>query len=295
MSGSALRHRLERRPPTLAPGVWDGLSARLAVQAGFDVLFVSGYCVSGSLLGLPDLGYLTQTEMADAARRIHAAVPDAHLVVDADTGYGDERSVRRTVELWEAAGASGIVLEDQVWPKRCGHMAGKEVVPVDDWLAKLGAALDHREHLHVTARTDARGPLGLDEAIRRGRSAADLGVDAVFVEAPGTVDELEAIAAALPDVALVANMVETGRTPLLTPDELDALGVALVLSPVTALFAATKAMGDTLALLAGHGSLRGHLDRLVSFDDFADVVDLAAHRADAVHPPADEAAPPTGG
>jgi 2-methylisocitrate lyase-like PEP mutase family enzyme len=292
MSGTALRHRLARRPPTLAPGVWDPLSARLAAQAGFDVLFVSGYGVSGTLLGLPDLGYLTQTEMADAARRIHAAVPDALLVVDGDTGYGDERSVRRTVELWEAAGAAGIFLEDQVWPKRCGHMAGKEVVPTDDWLARLRAALDHRDHLHVTARTDARGPLGLDAAVGRARAALDLGVDAVFVEAPASVEELEAIAAALPGAPLVANMVETGRTPLLTPDELDELGVALVLSPVSALFAATKAIGDTLAQLAGHGSMRGHLDRLVSFDDFAEVVDLAAHRPDAV-PPADAVPPPT--
>ncbi|HSL58194.1 MAG TPA: isocitrate lyase/PEP mutase family protein [Acidimicrobiales bacterium] len=296
MSGTALRHRLQRRRPTLAPGVWDPLSARLAAQAGFDVLFVSGYCVSGTLLGLPDLGYLTQTEMADAARRIHAAAPDALLLVDADTGYGDERSVRRTVELWEAAGASGIFLEDQVWPKRCGHMAGKEVVARADWLAKLQAALDHREHLHVTARTDARAPLGLDEAIARGRAALDLGVDAVFVEAPSSIEDFEAIAAALPEAVLVANMVETGRTPLLTPDELADLGVTLVLSPVSALFAATKAMGDTFALLAGHGTLRGHLERLVSFDDFADVVDLAAHRADAlaIHPPADPEVPTSG-
>ena len=125
--------------------------------------------------------------MADAARRVCAAVPDTMVVVDADTGYGNAVNVVRTVELWEQAGAAGLFLEDQVWPKRCGHMAGKQVVDRDEWLAKLRAALDHRRHLHVTARTDARAPLGLDEAIDRARRAADLGVDAVFVEAPESI------------------------------------------------------------------------------------------------------------
>ena len=163
----------------LMPGVWDALSVRLAAQAGFSTVFLSGYCVSGTLLGLPDVGYLTQGEMAAVAARVCAASPETTVVVDADTGYGNPLNVVRTVELWEQAGASGMFLEDQVWPKRCGHMAGKQVVPREDWLAKLRAAVGRRTHLHVTARTDARAAVGLDEALERARMARDEGVDAL--------------------------------------------------------------------------------------------------------------------
>ncbi len=190
------------------------------------------------------------------------------VVVDGDTGYGNPLNTMRTVELWESAGATGIFLEDQVWPKRCGHMAGKQVVPADEWLAKLRAACDHRDRLHVTARTDARAAVSLDDAIERARMARDAGVDAVFVEAPESIAELEAISAALPGITLVANMVETGRTPLLTPGELADLGFTLIVSPLSALFAATKALRDSLAVLRREGSLRDHLDQLVDFDDF---------------------------
>jgi 2-methylisocitrate lyase-like PEP mutase family enzyme len=228
------------------------------------------------MLAMPDVGLVTQTEMADVARRVCAAVPGSLVVVDGDTGYGNPINVIRTVELWETAGAAGVFLEDQVWPKRCGHMAGKQVIPVDDWLAKLRAACEHRRHLHVTARTDALAVNGLADAIERAKMSRDTGVDAVFIEAPGSIAELEAVAAALPDVTLVANMVETGRTPLLTPQELGQLGFRLVLSPVTALFSVVHAMQQALATLRDRGSLRGHLAGLVSFDDFTDVVGLAS-------------------
>jgi 2-methylisocitrate lyase-like PEP mutase family enzyme len=274
--GDLLRARLAGGGAVLAPGVWDALSARLVADAGFGVAFVSGYCVSGTMLGEADVGLLTQTEMADVARRIGRSVPGTLLVVDADTGYGNPLNVRRTVDLWEDAGAAGMFLEDQVWPKRCGHMHGKQVVPRDEWLAKLRAACDRRTHLHVTARTDARHAVGLDEALERGRMARDAGVDAVFVEAPESVAELEAIAAALPDVVLVANMVETGRTPLLTPGELLELGFALVVSPLTVLFSVVRAARDTLELLRAEGTARDHLDRLVAFDEFTDLVGLPA-------------------
>jgi 2-methylisocitrate lyase-like PEP mutase family enzyme len=274
MNGDDLRARLATGLPVMMPGVWDPLSARLAAGAGFDTVFLSGYAVAGSLLGQPDIGALTQTEMAEVARRVCPAVADTMVVVDADTGYGDALNVVRTVEMWEAAGATGLFLEDQVWPKRCGHMAGKQVVERGDWLAKLQAALDRRTSLFVTARTDARAPLGLDEAIERGRLASELGVDAVFVEAPESVAELELIASSLPGVTLVANMVETGRTPLLTPAELAEIGFDLILSPLSGLFAAVKAMGDAYARLAEVGTLRDELDRLVAFDDFTDLVGL---------------------
>jgi 2,3-dimethylmalate lyase len=275
--GDDLRSRLATGEPVLMPGVWDALSVRLAAEAGFDTVFLSGYCVSGTQLGLPDFGYLTQAEMAEVARRVCTASAETMVIVDGDTGYGNPLNVIRTVEMWEAAGATGIFLEDQVWPKRCGHMAGKQVVPMDEWLAKLRAAVDRRSHLHVTARTDARAASGIDEAITRARAASDVGVDAVFVEAPESIDELEQIAAALPGVVRVANMVETGRTPLLTPAELHDLGFDLIVSPLSGLFSATKALRDTLATLRAKGTLRDDLDRLVEFDAFGAIVELDRH------------------
>ncbi len=261
------------------PGVWDPLSALLAARAGFEVVFLSGFALAGTLLGQPDIGLLTQVEMADAARRVCAAVPDVAVVVDADTGYGNAVNAARTVELWEQAGAAGLFLEDQIWPKRCGHMAGKQVVDRDEWLGKLRAVLERRTHLFVTARTDARAPLGLAEAIDRARQAADLGVDAVFVEAPESTDELEQIATALPGVTLVANMVESGRTPLLTPAELHDLGFDLVVSPLSGLLAATAAVDGAYRRLATEGSLRDHLGELSTFDQFTDVVGLGELQA----------------
>ena len=278
MTGAAraasLRARLAAGESVLMPGVWDALSTRLCGEAGIGTVFLSGYCVSGTQLGVPDIGLLTQTEMDDVARRACAAVPEVAVVVDADTGYGNPLNVRRTVEMWEQAGAAGMFLEDQVWPKRCGHMAGKQVVPREDWLAKLRAACDHRKAIHVTARTDARAVNGLDDAIERARMARDTGIDAVFVEAPESVAELEAIAAALPDITLVANMVETGKTPLLTPGELAELGFRLIVSPLSLLFTMVNALRGTLDVLASTGTMRDHLDRLVDFGDFTRIVRL---------------------
>lgn len=279
MNGDDLRRRLGQGTPVVMPGAWDVLSARLAHRAGFDTVFLSGYCTSGTMLGRPDTGFLTQTEMADVARRVCGANLELMVVVDADTGWGNPLNTIRTVELWEAAGATGLFLEDQVWPKKCGHMGGKHVVPREEWLAKLRAAVDHRSSLFITARTDARATDGLEEAIERVRMAADLGVDAVFVEAPESVEELERITAALPGLVRVANMVETGKTPLLTPGELHDLGFDLIVSPLTALFAATKAIEDALRLLRDDGSMRDHLDRLVSFEDFTSVVGYPEQQA----------------
>ncbi len=265
------------------PGVWDALSARLVHQAGFGTAFVSGYAVSGTLLGVPDIGYLTQTEMAEVARRTCGANPGLDLVVDADTGYGNPLNTVRTVEMWLQAGASGIFLEDQVWPKRCGHMAGKQVIERADWLAKLRAAVQtaerHAGGLHVTARTDARAAVSLDEAIERARMARDTGVDALFVEAPESIAELEQIATALPGITLVANMVETGKTPLLNPAELAELGFRLIVSPLSLLFSVVKAAQDSLDILRSEGTMRGHLDRMVEFTGFTDIVGLDRHLA----------------
>ena len=279
MDGDALRTRLAAGETVVLAGCFDALSARLAAQAGFETLFLSGYATAATLLGLPDFGYLTQTEMAEVARRVCATVPGAAVVVDGDTGYGNPLNTIRTVELYEQAGAAGIFLEDQVWPKRCGHMAGKRVVPREDWLAKLQAACDRRDRLHVTARTDARAAIGLDEACERARMAADVGVDAIFVEAPESVEELEAIAAATPGCVRVANMVEGGKTPLRSPGELHDLGFDLIVSPLTGLLAATRQMTAAYERLRADGTLRDHLDLVTSFDDFAGVVDLDEHYA----------------
>jgi methylisocitrate lyase len=277
VDGDRIRELLATGRPVLMPGIWDALSARLAAAAGHQVVFLSGYATAATLLGLPDFGYLTQAEIAEVARRVCGRVPEAAVVVDGDTGHGNALNTIRTVELFEGAGAAGIFLEDQVWPKKCGHMAGKAVVPREEWLAKLAAAVEHRRRLFVVARTDARAACDLDEAVARARAAADLGVDAIFVEAPESVAELEQVAAATPGVVRVANMIEAGRTPLLTPGELHDLGYDLIVSPLSGLFAAARALGRAYGALAEKGSLRDDLELLTTFDEFNQVVDLDAH------------------
>lgn len=281
---ASLRSRLAGGESILMPGVWDPLSALLAQRAGFHSVFVSGFAVAGTLLGEPDIGIVDQANMADVARRVCAAAPELCVVVDADTGYGDIHDVQITTELWETAGASGMFLEDQVWPKKCGHMDGKQVVPTEEWLVKLRTVVNTRSDIFLTARTDARAVNGLKDALERGRMARDLGVDAVFVEAPQSVNELDEIAAALPDVVLVANMVEKGKTPLLTPSELADRGFTLIVSPLSGLLSATKALGEAYERLQSFGTLRDHLSTITAFDDFTDIVGLPKHLAnDAEH------------
>lgn len=262
------------------PGVYDALTARLAEQAGFPVMFISGYSVSAARLAAPDFGYITQTEMAQAAAAVCSSV-DAAVIVDADTGYGNALSARRTAEEFARAGAAGVFLEDQEWPKKCGHFAGKRVVDRADWLAKLRALVDIREEgvdLYVVARTDARAAVSLDEAIERAKAARDLGVDAVFVEAPASLEELERIGREIDDTVRVANMIEGGRTPLLTPAQLSELGFDLIVTPLSALMSATHAVREAFARLREDGTLAAHRDRLVDFTEFEAVVGTGAHR-----------------
>ena len=274
-----IRDLLTQNRPLVMGGVYDGLSTRLAHRAGFEVLFVGGFSVAATMLGEPDFGYLIQTEIADTARRI-CRLTDCPVLVDADTGYGNALNVIRTVELFQNAGAAGMFLEDQVWPKRCGHMQGKRVVERGEWLGKLRAVLETRgaRDLFLVARTDARAAVGLDEAIARGQAARDLGVDAVFIEAPESVAELEQIARAIPGPK-VANMVEHGKTPLLAPAELHQLGFDLIVTPLAGLLSSAKALQDTYALLRRDGTMRDHLDRLIPFDDFNQLVELERHYA----------------
>jgi len=279
-TSDALRARLANGESVLMPGVWDPLSALLAERAGFSTVFLSGFAVAGTMLGVPDIGILGQQDVADTARRVCAAVPAVSVVVDADTGYGDNDVVAETTALWEEANAAAMFLEDQVWPKRCGHMDGKEVVEPAEWLHKLQIVLRERDDLFLTARTDARAVNGLHDAIERAKMARDIGVDAVFVEAPQSVEEMQQIADALPDVVLVANMVEKGKTPLLTPSELAELGFRMIVSPLSGLLAVSKALGDAYGVLQEQGSMRDHLHLLTPFNDFTDVVGLPKYLAD---------------
>ena len=264
----------------LMPGVYDALTARIAARVGFDVVFISGYSVSATRLGEPDFGFLTQTDMVEAARAV-CRVSDAPVIVDADTGYGNAVNVLRAVRDLQDAGAAGVFLEDQVWPKKCGHMAGKRVVDTAEHAAKIRAAVDARgdRDLFVVARTDARQPLGVEEAIERCLAYKEAGADALFVEAPQSVDELARVAEALP-APLVANMVERGVTPHLSRSELRQLGFALIVCPLAALYAATRAVTDVLTELRDQETTSGAYDRMVTFDEFNALVDLDARYED---------------
>jgi methylisocitrate lyase len=275
-----IRDLVHRPEPLLMAGVYDALSAKIATEAGFEATFVSGYSVAATALGEPDFGLLTQTEITATARAVCAAT-SIPVLIDCDTGYGNAVNVIRTVRDMQRAGAGGIFLEDQVWPKRCGHMKGKRVIALEEQLAKLRAARDARGEadLFIVARTDARAAVDLDEAIRRGRAFRDEGADAVFIEAPESIGELRAIARALPDVPLVANMVEKGLTPLLTREELHDLGFQMIVCPLAGLLAAARALRDTYRHLREHGTTRDILDRLLSFEEFNVLVDLEAKYA----------------
>ena len=269
-----IRVLLKQKSSLLMPGVYDALSAKLAARANFEVIFTTGYSLSATLLGEPDFGLLTQTEMLAAAQRI-CGVVEQPVIVDADTGYGNAINVIRTVKELIRAGAAGLFLEDQVWPKRCGHMKGKAVIPLEEQLKKLTAALEAREggDLFVVARTDARQALGLKEAIRRGVAFKQAGADAVFIEAPETKEEMREIAQAVPG-PLVANMIERGVTPLMSPEELSEVGFQMIVWPLAPLYASAKALKEVYGALRAQGTTQGILDRLMPFDEFHEIVGL---------------------
>jgi 2-methylisocitrate lyase-like PEP mutase family enzyme len=280
MTGAERIRDLVARDTVLMPGVYDALTARIAARVGFDIVFISGYSVSAARLGEPDFGFLTGSEMAEAARAV-CRVSQAPVIVDADTGYGNPLNVMRTVRDLQDAGAAGMFLEDQVWPKKCGHMAGKRVVETEEHVAKLRAAVDARgeRDLFIVARTDARQPLGLEQAIARCLAYKEAGADALFVEAPQSSEELERIAEALPG-PLVANMIERGVTPHLSRSELRDLGFALIVCPLAGLFAAAQAVQDVLVELRDRETTAGVVDRMLAFDEFNALVETEARYAD---------------
>ena len=269
-----VRRYLSERGQLVMPGIFDALSAKIAARAGFEVIFITGYSLSATLLGEPDFGLLTQTEVVTAAQRI-CSVVDTPVIVDADTGYGNAINVIRTVHDLIRAGAAGMFLEDQIWPKRCGHMKGKQVIPLDEQLKKLRAAIEARnDHdFYIVARTDARQALGLAEAITRGIAFKETGADAVFVEAPESKEEMKEIASHVPG-PLVANMLERGVTPLMDPQELKDLGFDLIVWPLAPLYSIAKSLTDIYSTLRREGSTTKMLDRLMPFDEFNEIVGL---------------------
>jgi 2-methylisocitrate lyase-like PEP mutase family enzyme len=269
-----LRALLTEPEPLIAPGAYDALSARLVEQAGFDAVYMTGFGTTASLIGRPDVGLLTGTEMVDNARRIVSAV-DVPVIADADTGYGNALNVLRTVQLYEQAGVAGIQLEDQVAPKKCGHMSGKAVIGTAEMVGKVRAAVAARQDpdLVVIARTDAVAVNGVADAVARGRAYAEAGADLLFVEAPTSESDIEAVATELRGVApLVFNWAEGGKTPPLPLARITELGFSLVIYPIGTLLAATAGIQSLLATLKADGvpSLSG----LPTFDGFTDLVGL---------------------
>ena len=260
--------RLRNGDYLTAPGVFDLISARIADRMGFPALYMTGYGVVASSFGLPDAGLASYTEMVDRVKTI-AASTLTPLIADGDTGYGDLLNVQRTVRGYEQAGAVAIQLEDQKIPKKCGHTPNRRVIPVDDMVAKIRVAVAAREseNFLVIARTDARTQYGLAEAIGRGQAFAEAGADVVFVEAPESVDEMIEICREI-DGPLMANMVNGGKTPLLSAEELKDLGYQIVIFPGTALLAAGSAVQSVYQHLKATGSSRGLPTPLYDFEEF---------------------------
>lgn len=274
-TSSTLREQLEDKNKIIVlPGVFDALSAKIAEHVGFEAMFQTGYGSSAALLGMPDFGLLNSGETVDNAMRIIRAVR-VPVLVDADTGYGNPLNVWRLVRDLESLGAAGIFLEDQVWPKRCGHMVGKGVIPRDEYIPKLKAALEARrsKDFIIVARTDARAPVGLEEAIERGKAYRKAGADVIFVEAPRSVEELKKVANEI-DAPLVANMIEGGATPNLSASELLRIGYRIAVFPLSAIYSATFAMRQVLTELKNTGTTKEGRNIMVTFKDFNQFMDL---------------------
>jgi methylisocitrate lyase len=269
-----LRQMLSSGEILVAPGVHDGLSARIIEQEGFKALYMTGYGTSASMLGKPDVGLLTLTEMAARASRLADAV-NIPLIADADTGYGNAVNVTRTVREYEKAGVACLQLEDQVAPKKCGHMTGREVISRDEMVGKIKAACDARrdDDLMIMARTDARTTHGIEEALERGKAYEEAGADIVFIESPESEDEMKMITSAF-NVPVLANMVEHGRTPFLTVPRLQEIGYDLVIFPVSATYVMAEAARKVMRTLKETGSTGAMVDSMIAFEEFNELMGL---------------------
>jgi carboxyvinyl-carboxyphosphonate phosphorylmutase len=274
-SGPTLPQLLAGGEMVLAPGCYDALGARLVEEAGFPAVYMTGFGSAASLLGRPDVGLLTRSEMVDNARRIAQAV-EIPVIADADTGYGNPIDVIRTVREYEAAGVSGLHLEDQVMPKKCGHLEGKELIGAGEMVAKVKAAVAARRSSEfvIIARTDARAAEGLEAALRRARAYREAGADMLFVEAPESIEEIRQVAGALADVPLLFNYAEGGKTPAVTHEFLRDVGFRLVIFPLSALLVATAAIRSVLAEIRKNGSPVDVLDSMPRFGEFLDFIGI---------------------
>jgi 2-methylisocitrate lyase-like PEP mutase family enzyme len=273
-SRQVLKQLFKRDRLLVAPGCFDGLSARLVEEAGFDAAYLSGGALARSM-GIPDIGLVTMSEVIERAAQVVSAVK-IPIIADADTGYGNAVNLVRSVKEFERTGVAAIHIEDQITPKRCGHLDGKEVIPLAEMEKKLEAALASRTDpdFCIIARTDARGVHGLEDAISRGRAFAKLGVDAVFVEAPQSEAELEEIPRALPNVALLVNVFKGGKTPMLPVERLQQMGYRIAIYPSETQRAAIHAMRQALGLLKRDGTTEKMDDALTTFKERDKVVGL---------------------
>jgi len=278
MQKKKLRELLSQPGIIRAPGAYDVWSARLVQKAGFPAVYMTGYGSSASVLGAPDIGLMTLTEMATHAKNMASAL-DVPLIADADTGYGGILNVIRTVQEYERGGVAAVQLEDQVLPKRCGHMEGKELISKKEMVAKVKAAVYARksEDLVIIARTDARAVTGFDDAMERALAYHEAGADIIFFEAPQSVEEMKKIAENI-KAPLLANMVEAGKTPFLTATELEQIGYKLVIYPSSTLYAATKSIMNLLQCLKDTDSTMGYIDNMVAFKEFYDLVGVEKAR-----------------
>ena len=270
-----LAELLRAQEPILAPGAYDALTARLIEQAGFPAVYMTGFGTSASLLGRPDIGLLTMSQMVDNARRIAQAV-NVPVIADADTGYGNPLNVIRTVQEYELAGVSAIHIEDQVMPKKCGHMENKQVILAAEMTEKIRAAVEARtsSDFLIIARTDARGVEGLDSALRRARAYREAGADILFVEAPQNEDEVAQVARAFPNAPLLFNWAEGGKTPPLPLERLKELGYRIIIFPISALLTAAKAVRGVLAEIKTEGTPRRIFADGSSFREFNEMIGL---------------------
>ena len=264
----SLRARLQSGEILVAPGAYDALTARLLEQAGIEAVYRGGYAASAAAFALPDLGITTLTDMVDHLRRMTNAI-GVPVIADADTGYGEVPQVVHTVHELEAAGAAAIQFEDQVFPKRCGHMEGKKVIPAEEMAIKLRAALNARRNPEtvIIARSDATAVTGLDDAIARSRMYADAGADVIFIDAPTSEDDLKRIAAGGINAVLMVNVSEHGKTPDLGAQRFQELGFGLVIYPTSTLFAAAQSTKELAAQLKADGSTVASVPRMMPFDE----------------------------
>lgn len=258
----------------VAPGAHDVLTAKIIEQAGFNAVYMTGYGTSASLLGKPDVGLLTMTEMAQRAANMAEAV-DVPVIADGDTGYGNAVNAMRAVREYEKAGVACIQFEDQVLPKKCGHMLGREIVSKEEMVGKIKAACDARRDpdFMIMARTDARTNYGIEEAIERGKAYEEAGADILFIESVENIDEMKLVISSF-NVPVLANMLEHGRTPLLSTKELEEIGYDLVIFCVSSTYVAAKALSDLMQTLKKEGTTKGYLDKMIAFEDFNKLIGL---------------------